>query len=567
MGVVLTRRAHIFSLYGAIIAICIIVSNLSYASTSTVTLRPTSNITSNWAVVGTADGTCTGHCQYVDETTPDGDTSYLRTSAVATEEFGLSDVTGGQTATSVVVRSYLERQASGLLNGADRLVVDLVVNGVAAGAQQITVNGSGNNTYAWYLATFNGTWTQTQVDSMQVRISKTVTGGLGLLPDTFRLSTVETQVTWRAPDMTQNTSRVYQNANTTAPGSPLGAANTLTDVAQNSQFRVRLGLGVSDYDWQIGSWGAHANLYKLQYAARGTGSCAVPTGAWNDVLAGSGPIRWYDNSSVADGAVISSAPNDPPLGSGTAIYQAYRESNSFGLSSATAIGNAAIWDFSLQNVSATPGTVYCMRVIKNDSTTLTAYTAYPQIVITGDYGVDIVDNAGTSVIAPFVSFPTGVVATTQCNLPTAMLGIPSQKLRINNDLKTNGWNVTIAATAGPTASWTAGTSHYDYNDASGTLPGCGDGGDADAYAGQLRINPTSATLTPKTGCTASGLSLGPDTKFSEGAIDAITIASANASTARFCYWDVTNVALEQRIPPRTPAGAYGLDMTITMTAL
>lgn len=547
----------------SVVLVACFYSNFIQASTTPATVRPiNTGVVTGWTGAGTPGGSCSGLCDYIDEAATDGDTSYLNGPAGSSPSanFGIGGSTvSGQTVTSVVVH-VVGRSGAGSILGYPPVTVSLTVGASTVSAPTITFNST---TYQDLTATFTGTWTKTAFDTASVTIVK---GANGLQP-AVRISTVYAAVTWRAPDITQNTSRVYQNANTTAPGSPLGAANTLTDVAQNSQFRVRLGFGVSDYDWQTGLWGTHANLYKLQYAARGAGSCAAPTGAWSDVLAGSGPIRWYDNSSVVDGAVISSAPNDPPLGSGTATYQVYRESNSFGLSSATAIENTAIWDFSLQNVSATPGTVYCMRVIKNDSTTLTAYTAYPQIVITGDYGVDIVDNAGTSVIAPFVSFPTGVVATTQCNLPTAMLGIPSQKLRINNDLKTNGWNVTIAATAGPTASWTAGTSHYDYNDASGTLPGCGDGGDADAYAGQLRINPTSATLTPKTGCTASGLSLGPDTKFSEGAIDAITIASANASAARFCYWDVTNVALEQRIPPRTPAGAYGLDMTITMTAL
>jgi hypothetical protein len=567
------RRAGIAIL---VLALCVssvpFVFDFAHAATSTTTLRPNSTVTGNWnTVAGTPGGTCTGHCDYVDEATPDGNTSYLQTTTASDlEEYGLQDITGGQTATSVTIRAYAERSATGALNGQDRLIFNLRI-GSLIGAQQVTVTGSGANTYAWYSATFNGTWTQAQINSAQAQISKTVTGGLGLLPDTFRLSTVETLVTWQTPDLDQTAYRIYQNANSTTPGTPLAATNTRADVLQDTQFRLRMAFVVSSYQWNTGTWGASSNLYKLQYAARSAASCSAQATGWGDVTAASTGIRWFDNATPADAAAIVAYGSDPTT-SQTKTYQTYEEANTFTNAVATPSGNAALFDFSLQNTgTVTPGTSYCFKVVKNDNTALTTYSTYPEVVITKDYGIAIVDAAGTDVAAPLVNFGIGTTSTTQCSLQTAVLGTSSQRIRINNDLVTNGWNVSIAATGGPTARWTAGVNGYDFNDSGGSPAGCTDGGDADPVAGQLRVNPSASTVTPETaptaGCTATGVTKGSDAVFNQGATDSITLAAGSPSAQRFCYWDMTNIALEQRIPIATPPGTYTIDMTVTMTAL
>ena len=567
------RRAGIVIL---VLALCIssvpFTFDAAQAATSTTTLRPNSTVTGNWnTVAGTPGGSCTGHCDYVDEAVPDGNTSYLQTTTASDlEEYGLQDIIGGQTATSVTIRAYAERSATGLLNGQDRLIFNLRI-GSLIGAQQVTVTGSGANTYAWYSATFNGTWTQAQINSAQAQISKTVTGGLGLLPDTFRLSTVEVQVTWQTPDLDQTAYRIYQNANSTTPGAPLAATNTVADVPQNSQFRIRMAMAVSGYQWATGTWGAFNNLYKLQYAARTGATCSAQVTGWGDVTATSAGMRWFDNATPTDATVIVANANDPTT-TQTKTYQTYEEANTFTNTVATPAGNAAVFDFSLQNIgSVLPGTSYCFKVIKNDGSALTTYTSYPEVVITNDYGVTIVDAAGTEVAAPLVNFGLATISTTQCVPQTAVLGTSSQKIRINNDLVKNGWNVSIAATGGPTARWTAGVNGYDFNDPGGSPAGCADGGDADPVAGQLRVNPSGATIAqetaPTAGCTTTGLTRGSSTTFSQGSTDVITLVAGAPTTQRFCYWDVTNIALQQYVPPVIPAGTYTIDMTLTMTAL
>lgn len=525
------------------------------AITSTTTIRPNSDITSNWGTSGTFDLSCgpgTLHCSLIDETVAN-DADYVQTGGNNIDEYGLSDVTGGQTATNILLRVRARTFATG---GASLLPTVRI-----GGALQTSGSFTMTTSFAWYEKNYTGTWTQAQINGMSAYLTKTFD------LETDLVSMLEVVVTWTSPSQNQEASRVYANANSLTPGAPLAVTNAKADVLQNTQFRIRMGITVSDIAWNTGAWGTYGNGYSLVYAQKSAATCATQVTGWGTVQSGTGAIQWFDNAAVANGATISSYAQDPTT-SGTKVYEMYRESNSLTNNVAIPLTNTGIWDFSLVSAaSTTPGTSFCFKVIKNDATDLAAYAVYPEVVITGDYGVGIVDAGGVEVISPLVTFAAGTVTTSQCSLQAATLGTSSQKIRINNDLVTNGWNVSMAATGGPTALWTSGSNTYDFNDPSGSPGGCGDGGDADSVAGQLRVNPTTQTVTPKAGCTTTGLSTGADAKFSQGVTDSITLSAATGSSGRFCYWDITNIPLEQRIPPATSAGSYTIDMTVTMTAL
>jgi len=557
-------RYFVLSVFILSLFVGLINFNDSAAVSTSIALRPNSTIASAWSPIGTANAGCTGNCSYVNEPSSAPDITNYVTSASGdatpvTDEYGLEDTTAGQTATTVTVRAYVARQGT---LGSPQISLNLRIGGNLQTANTTTIV-SAQNVFVWYEASYTGAWTQSELNAA----SMTVTRIGQFLGSSFRVATVETTATLQSPAQSQDTSRVYANANSLTPGTPLAATNTRADVVQNTQFRIRAGITVSDYAWNTGTWGPHANSYSLIYAQKTAASCAAQATGWGTVQVGTGAIQWFDNPAIANGAVISSYAQDPTT-SGTKVYQVYRESNSLTNSTAIPVGNTGIWDFSLVSAGSTaPGTSFCFRVLKNNGADLTTYAIYPEVIITKDYGVGIVDASGIDVISPLVAFASSTVSTSQCSLQTATLGTSSQKIRINNDLITNGWNVSMAATGGPTALWTSGSNTYDFNDPSGSPAGCGDGGDADALAGQLRVNPTTQTVTPKAGCSTTGLSTGTDTKFSQGITDAITLSAATSSSSRFCYWDITNIPLEQRIPAATAAGNYSLDMTVTMTAL
>lgn len=532
------------------------------AISTNVTLRPTSTVSnSQWTVQGTADSTCSGACDYIDEASSDGDTSYLNGAAgqAPTATFAIGGgSTSGQTATSIVVHAVGRAGANGGL-GYRPFDVTITIGGVTQPTQSVTWN---TQVYQDSAFTFTGTWSKSDVDNATVTISKTANG----LQPAIRVSTLYAVVTYESPAQNQNATRLYANANSTSPGTPLAATNTAAEIGTSVPFRLRGGLTVSDTSWTTGSWGAHSNTYKLQYATRTAASCSAQATGWTDVASGSGAVRWYDNASVADNAAISSIGSNDPTTTGTKVYQTYRESNGFTNTSTIAVGNTGIWDFALTTSGQAAGTSFCFRMIQNDGSLLNAYSTFPQLTLTGDLSVDIVDAGGTTVSAPEVAFSSVQTTTTQCNASTGTLGLSSQRIRVSNALVTNGWNVSIAATGGPTSLWTAGSLHYDFNDGAGSPAGCSDGGDADAWPGRLTVDPSAATVSPSSGCTTTGLSSGSSASFAEGTTDAITLQSADATAERFCYWDITGIALSQRVPTTTSPGSYSLDMTITVTA-
>lgn len=553
----MSRRTGIrILLSGLFVVVAFLLASQVWAVQSIGTLRPTSTVSNTqWVGTGTANGTCVGICDYIDETTSDGDTSYLNGAGGQAPQatFGMGGSSAnGQRATSIVV-TVVGRSGSGSILGYPPITVSLTINGGTTAAPNFTYNST---TYQNRTATFSGSWTKSQVDAATVTIQK---GANGLQP-AVRISTMYATITWEAPVFTEDASRLYENVDSATPGTPLAGTNTLSEVQNDAAFRMRLGITPGDITWLSGAWGVHSNAYNLQYAGKTAASCAAQVTGWSVVQAGSGTVRWYNNPSVADGASISAYANDPTT-SGTIDYQKYQESNNFTLANNVNVGDTALWDFSLQVVAGTPGDTYCFRVVQANGTPLGTYSAYPEATVVGDYSVTVIDAGGAEVVSPFVAFPSTQVSTS-CQDVSATLGQSSQKLRIQNDILTDGWDVSIAATDGSGALWDSGSLHYDFND----IAGCSDDLDTDGYGGALQVDPSGATVSAKSGCSSTGVSAGSQSAFIEGSVDAISLVSADNSSERFCYWDVTGIDLEQIVPAATGSGNYTLDMTITMTA-
>ena len=388
-------------------------------------------------------------------------------------------------------------------------------------------------------------WTQSQINTMQFRITRS--------RNTTRAVRVHsmygtlTYITYST--LTQNGYRFYQNANSVAPGAALGAsASTPIDInrdTDSANFRLRMAVQTTNERWlrQYGS-------YKLQYALKGTGTCASPTGSWGDVQAGSGEIRWNDNAGVADGATIANVSGQP---SGTMTPQRYEESNSIIKQQQVVANNYGIWDFSLRQVGADYGSVYCFRIVNDTGTqAINNYTNYPELRITGNLSLDIVDAGGASVASPKVNFP-GMYTVASCQQSVGTLGTNGERIRVTDNRASGNWSLSIAATGGASAKWQSGANNYSFNDSSGSPAGCANG--------QLGVNFGSINAAPKSGCTANGLSAGSNANFS-GATP-ISIGQGNGAD-RFCYWDITGVGLTQQIPASRPAGSYKLDMTLTV---
>jgi hypothetical protein len=201
----------------------------------------------------------------------------------------------------------------------------------------------------------------------------------------------------------------------------------------------------------------------------------------------------------------------------------------------------------------------------NESTGVYNYTAWKIPAAGGTLSVDIVDSGGASVGSPSVAF-SSVDTSFTCQTSTATLGVTSQKIRVTNDTGTPGWSLTIAADGGSTDLWDDTSSDYDFNDTGGSPSGCSDSGDADSFAGRMTFDFSSATITPEAGCSSTGVAFGSNTGFDQGTTDSVTVVTASGSADTSCYWDITGIAVTQRIPAEQGFGSYSIPMTLTVVA-
>lgn len=357
--------------------------------------------------------------------------------------------------------------------------------------------------------------------------------------------------------------RLYKNQDNSAPGAPLAAVDTPAQQTYAHQpFRLRI--GVSSSTLPIPS---NKNTFILQYAERTAVSCSQQSSGYSAVTSSS-PIAFYVNSSTTNGAAISTTADDPTTGNQTIPLQYWSAQGSFSNQTDLPSGSTGLFDFSLIDSGAQPGTPYCLRVSYSNGSPLEMMAQYPTITTApAEMLVGIVNSSGDTVGSPVYPLGTTIVKSV-CQTVNGTLGTASQQLQVYNNLSSTGWSLSIAASDGPSSLWSTsgGAQYYDFNDSSGSPAGCNSGSDGDGYAGQLTINPSGASISSPNGCSSSGISLGTAIGFDQSAIDTISLGTGSSSTPVGCQWNFTGIGMSQTIPPSQPAGTYTLTMMMTMVA-
>lgn len=194
-------------------------------------------------------------------------------------------------------------------------------------------------------------------------------------------------------------------------------------------------------------------------------------------------------------------------------------------------------------------------------------TQLNQVINGGTLTADTRDASRNPVASPSFTMSSTNLSF-DCQNSTGTVGSNSQRLYVDNpDVADNGWTLTLAATAGPTAQWQNGgnTQQYDFNDSTST--GCTDGGDSDSRAGQMTVDANGGTLTADcSSCDTSNITKGSSTGFEQGSVDSVTLLNAAASSNDVGRWYLTGVGIDQTIPAEQAEDSYTLQMTITVTA-
>ena len=174
----------------------------------------------------------------------------------------------------------------------------------------------------------------------------------------------------------QEAFRFFANVvDSTDVGAALAAQDTAASLTSTGQaFRLRILNHVA-----VAGLGANQGDFKLQFAAKGVGTCTAPTGSYTDVTTGTA-ISFNDNATPTDGSALTANASDPDAGH-TVVVQSYEELNNFTNPNAIPSGQDGKWDFSLYDNAAPGATDYCFRMVATNSSnnsTIT-YTQYPQI--------------------------------------------------------------------------------------------------------------------------------------------------------------------------------------------
>jgi len=182
-----------------------------------VELLPEGDVSPGWPTT-----TGASHYTEVDEgsATPDTNTYFASDNAdntSYTNEFIMTSQTNIDSATVITVRIYANTTITG--SGVDTVTLNARINGTLLGGQNVTPS---QGSYAWREATWNGTWSQADIDSLQVSMTRNVVGGGNPTGrgDQIRIATVTTELTYTsAVELEQSSYRWFENQDSTTPSS------------------------------------------------------------------------------------------------------------------------------------------------------------------------------------------------------------------------------------------------------------------------------------------------------------------------------------------------------------
>jgi hypothetical protein len=182
-------------------------------------------------------------------------------------------------------------------------------------------------------------------------------------------------------------------------------------------------------------------------------------------------------------------------------------------------------------------------------------STYNQTISAASQSVDIVNSGGTPVGSPSVTFASKNFSFSTQDA-TGTFGADAQRIRAYNPTTDDTWTVNLAGSA-PGAHWTSGGDTYHFDDATGS-----------GYTnGQMAVNPSGGTIAGvpnNTACPITDISAGSNDSFVNGSKDSIDLMSATTGSATVCLWDLTGVAITQKIPASQAVGSYSLTMSLTI---
>ncbi|TXI10810.1 MAG: hypothetical protein E6Q68_07420, partial [Polynucleobacter sp.] len=182
----------------------------------------------------------------------------------------------------------------------------------------------------------------------------------------YRLFVSWKEVDANLPHISLSGFRFFANSNSLDVGAALAGINTAAVLsAAGDAFRLRVLMHVATSTLAQGR-----QNFALQFAGKGAGSCASPSGTpstYTDVTNYS-LLSFNRNLLAREGFLLTTNANDPTHGGDSISTQIYTVWANFSNSLSSIIfGRDGKWDFSLKDNGASAATSYCLRVAKTAS--------------------------------------------------------------------------------------------------------------------------------------------------------------------------------------------------------
>jgi hypothetical protein len=267
-------REYFFPVLGGILLAAVAIPFLATGGirAASAVLVPNSDVTTEWPVVEGGGGT---HYGAVDEgVTPDTN-SYIGTGTgdqdgAGVQQFGMETASSIDEATSITLNMHVQNFLNDN-NGIDDIVMRIIIDGSVVESDTITpIEGSWN----WYDITATGSWSQSDIDSMEVSFEQIVNGGGpgGSRQDDIRISTVYVDLEYEVALLTEQSSyRWFENEDDTDGSGDALVSNSLTTQdtpatapTEGTPFRLRATVSADQGDLP-----AESGNFKLQYAELG----------------------------------------------------------------------------------------------------------------------------------------------------------------------------------------------------------------------------------------------------------------------------------------------------------
>ncbi len=323
---------------------------------NTVYLDPNGDgSTLQWTCTAGTDGNCTtGHYTVVDDgirqPTAASTSGYISTATSSyVEIFSMATTTGVGTVSQVKVWAYGKASSR-------NATCSIYMGSAWQTVQNVSFTGSDS----WKSITFTGSWSQTDLDNLQIKFTSDATGGTGYIYSTYA------EVLFSEAVFDQKHFRIYQDDGGLNSATAYAAEDTNYNVNVSTNFRIR---------FEVANTGNKSDnaTRRLQFKE--------DSGSWTQITTGTNNVRLVDSINFTDGDATTAR----LTATGTFVAGQGKDTGSDTSQITIESGYYTEDEYALKFETGAAEHTYQFRISNTDGTGIQTYSQTPTIIPQGAY--------------------------------------------------------------------------------------------------------------------------------------------------------------------------------------